>query len=91
VAALLGWLLLKALLDVGALGPGLKSLLDPPGAYGLGVALGFSERLFPFLSQRLETRLEGDKKGADSRAGGPEGENASVMPQLRGRNDRLRK
>jgi hypothetical protein len=78
VAALLGWLLLKALLDVGALSPGLQRLLDPPGAYGLGVALGFSERLFPFLSQRLETRLEEDKKGADSRAGGPEGENATV-------------
>jgi len=87
VAALLGWLLLKALLDVEALGPGLKGLLDPPGAYGLGVALGFSERLFPFLSQRLETRLEGDKKGADSRAEGPE----ARTPQLRGRDDRLRK
>ncbi|KIX84754.1 hypothetical protein [Thermus filiformis] len=78
VAALLGWLLLKALLDVGALGPELQRLLDPPGAYGLGVALGFSERLFPFLSQRLETRLEEDKKGADSKAGDQGGEHVTV-------------
>jgi hypothetical protein len=49
-----GYLVFWALVEVRALGEGLKPLLSPPAAYGLLVVLGFSERLLEGLTKRLE-------------------------------------
>jgi hypothetical protein len=58
-----GYLVFWALVEVGALGEGLKPLLSPPAAYGLLVVLGFSERLLEGLTKRLEDQGKEKPKG----------------------------
>jgi hypothetical protein len=49
-----GYLVFFSLVETNVLGERLKLLLSPPVAYGLLVALGFSERLLAGLTERLE-------------------------------------
>jgi len=58
-----GYLVFWALMEVQALGEGLKPLLSPPAAYGLLVVLGFSERLLEGLTKRLEDQGKEKPKG----------------------------
>ncbi|WP_243030413.1 hypothetical protein [Thermus altitudinis] len=57
LAALLGVLVVELGVGLKLLGEGVTGLLQPPSVYGLGVVLGFSERLFQGLSQGVEDRL----------------------------------
>ncbi|MFS8822614.1 hypothetical protein [Synechococcus sp. W60.2] len=58
-----GYLVFWALVEAQALGGGLRPLLSPPAAYGLFVALGFSERLLEGLTKRLEDQGKEKPKG----------------------------
>jgi len=71
-----GYLVFWALVEVRALGEGLKPLLSPPAAYGLFVALGFSERLLKGLTERLEDQaLKQEDQGKEkSKGDGKEGQ-----------------
>jgi|GEM_PF-1000628 len=71
-----GYLVFWALVEVRALGEGLKPLLSPPAAYGLFVALGFSERLLKGLTERLEDQaLKQEDQGKEKPKGdGKEGQ-----------------
>jgi hypothetical protein len=64
------------LVEVRALGEGLKPLLSPPAAYGLLVVLGFSERLLEGLTKRLEDQaLKQEDQGKEkSKEDGKEGQ-----------------
>ena len=65
-----GYLVFWALVEVRALGEGLKPLLSPPAAYGLFVALGFSERLLKGLTERLEDQaLKQEDQGKEKPKG----------------------
>jgi len=70
-----GYLVFWALMEVQALGEGLKPLLSPPAAYGLLVVLGFSERLLEGLTKRLEDQaLKQEDQGKEKPKGdGKEG------------------
>lgn len=57
LGALLGVLVVALGVTLKVLGEGVADLLQPPSVYGLGVALGFSERLFQGLTQEVEGRL----------------------------------
>lgn len=57
LAALLGVLVVELGVALKVLGEGVVGLLQPPSVYGLGVGLGFSERLFQGLSRRVEDTL----------------------------------
>jgi hypothetical protein len=71
-----GYLVFWALVEVRALGEGLKPLLSPPAAYGLLVVLGFSERLLKGLTERLEDQaLKQEDQGKEKPKGdGKEGQ-----------------
>jgi len=71
-----GYLVFWALVEVQALGEGLKPLLSPPAAYGLLVVLGFSERLLEGLTKRLEDQaLKQEDQGKEKPKGdGKEGQ-----------------
>jgi hypothetical protein len=71
-----GYLVFWALVEVRALGEGLKPLLSPPAAYGLLVVLGFSERLLEGLTKRLEDQaLKQEDQGKEKPKGdGKEGQ-----------------
>jgi len=71
-----GYLVFWALVEAQALGEGLKPLLSPPAAYGLFVALGFSERLLKGLTKRLEDQaLKQEDQGKEKPKGdGKEGQ-----------------
>jgi len=71
-----GYLVFWALMEVQALGEGLKPLLSPPAAYGLLVVLGFSERLLEGLTKRLEDQaLKQEDQGKEKPKGdGKEGQ-----------------
>ncbi|GAA6743425.1 hypothetical protein Thermus71206_12650 [Thermus antranikianii] len=77
LAALLGVLVVKLGLTLRVLGEGVAHLLHSPSVYGLGVALGFSERLFQGLSQRVEGSLVPQAKEEGKDAEGASGEPAS--------------
>ncbi len=77
-----GYLVFWALVEVQALGEGLKPLLDPPAAYGLLVVLGVSERFLEGLTGRLEGRVLG-KEGKEQR-----GDQKEASPQVWGKQDR---
>lgn len=65
-----------ALVEVRALGEGLQPLLSPPAAYGLLLALGFSERFLEGLTERLEEQVtegKGAKGAGDQKEGVPQG------------------
>ncbi|WP_428716830.1 hypothetical protein [Thermus sp.] len=86
-----GYLVFWALVEAQALGEGLKPLLSPPAAYGLLVALGFSERLLEGLTGRLEDRAlkqeDQDKekpKGGGDGKGRPAGTEGPAIPALKG-------
>jgi hypothetical protein len=65
-----GYLVFWALVEVRALGEGLKPLLSPPAAYGLLVVLGFSERLLEGLTKRLEDQaLKQEDQGKEKPKG----------------------
>jgi hypothetical protein len=65
-----GYLVFWALVEVQALGEGLKPLLSPPAAYGLLVVLGFSERLLEGLTKRLEDQaLKQEDQGKEKPKG----------------------
>jgi hypothetical protein len=65
-----GYLVFWALVEAQALGEGLKPLLSPPAAYGLLVALGFSERLLEGLTKRLEDQaLKQEDQGKEKPKG----------------------
>lgn len=66
-----GYLVFWALVEAEVLGKGLKPLLSPPAAYGLLVALGFSERFLKGLTERLE---EVALKQEDQDKGKPQGD-----------------
>jgi len=77
-----GYLVFWALVEAKALGEGLRLLLTPPAAYGLLVALGFSERLLKGLTDKLEGRvLEKEAKEL-------KGDQKEDSPQVPGRQDR---
>ena len=71
-----GYLVFLALVEAQVLGEGLKPLLRPPAAYGLFVALGFSERLLEGLTKRLEDQaLKQEDQGEEKPKGdGKEGQ-----------------
>jgi hypothetical protein len=71
-----GYLVFLALVEAQVLGEGLKPLLSPPAAYGLFVALGFSERLLKGLTERLEDQaLKQEDQGKEkSKGDGKEGQ-----------------
>jgi len=71
-----GYLVFLALVEAQVLGEGLKPLLRPPAAYGLFVALGFSERLLEGLTERLEDQaLKQEDQGKEKPKGdGKEGQ-----------------
>lgn len=71
-----GYLVFWALVEARVLGEGLKPLLSPPAAYGLFVALGFSERLLKGLTERLEDQaLKQEDQGKEKPKGdGKEGQ-----------------
>jgi hypothetical protein len=65
-----GYLVFWALVEVKALGEGLKPLLSPPAADGLLVVLGFSERLLEGLTKRLEDQaLKQEDQGKEKPKG----------------------
>jgi hypothetical protein len=65
-----GYLVFWALVEVQALGEGLKPLLSPPAADGLLVVLGFSERLLEGLTKRLEDQaLKQEDQGKEKPKG----------------------
>jgi len=75
-----GYLVFWALVEVRALGEGLKPLLSPPAAYGLLVVLGFSERLLKGLTERLEDQaLKQEDQGKEKPKG--DGEEGHGKPQ----------
>jgi hypothetical protein len=75
-----GYLVFWALVEVRALGEGLKPLLSPPAAYGLLVVLGFSERLLKGLTERLEDQaLKQEDQGKEKPKG--DGEEDHGKPQ----------
>jgi hypothetical protein len=80
-----GYLVFWALVEVRALGEGLKPLLSPPAAYGLLVVLGFSERLLKGLTERLEDQaLKQEDQGKEKPKGdGKEGQGKPQDQQAR--------
>jgi hypothetical protein len=80
-----GYLVFWALVEAKALGEGLKPLLSPPAAYGLLVALGFSERLLEGLTKRLEDQaLKQEDQGKEKPKGdGKEGQGKPQDQQAR--------
>ena len=75
-----GYLVFWALVEAQALGEGLKPLLSPPAAYGLFVALGFSERLLEGLTKRLEDQaLKQEDQGKEKPKG--DGKEGQGQPQ----------
>ncbi|WP_114313746.1 hypothetical protein [Thermus caldifontis] len=81
--ALLGVLVVKLGVTLRVLGDGVADLLQAPSVYGLGVLLGFSERLFQGFSQRLEEALVPQAKDRGIDAEGPPGEPAPPEGPLR--------
>ncbi|MFN4071595.1 MAG: hypothetical protein ACK4HT_08640, partial [Thermus caldifontis] len=73
-----GVLVVKLGVTLQVLGEGVTDLLQPPSVYGLGVVLGFSERLFQGLSQRVEDALVPQAKDEGKDAEGLPGEPASL-------------
>jgi hypothetical protein len=75
-----GYLVFWALVAAKALGEGLAPLLRPPAAYGLFVALGFSERLLEGLTKRLEDQaLKQEDQGKEKPKG--DGKKGQGRPQ----------
>jgi hypothetical protein len=71
-----------ALVEVRALGEGLKPLLSPPAAYGLLVVLGFSERLLKGLTERLEDQaLKQEDQGKEKPKGDGEEDHGKPKDQ----------
>jgi len=69
--------------EAGVLAEGLEKLLNPPAAYGLLVALGFSERLLKGLTERLEERSlkQGDQGKEKPQGEGGQGEPKDSVPR----------
>jgi hypothetical protein len=77
-----GYLVFWALVEVRALGEGLKPLLSPPAAYGLLVVLGFSERLLKGLTERLEDQaLKQEDQGKEKPKGDGEEDHGKPKDQ----------
>jgi hypothetical protein len=77
-----GYLVFWALVEAKALGEGLKPLLSPPAAYGLFVALGFSERLLKGLTERLEDQaLKQEDQGKEKPKGDGKGDQGKPQDQ----------
>lgn len=70
LASLAGIMLLSAAVKSGLLGNVVEELFKGSQVYGLGVVLGFSEKLFSGLSKKLEDRLlRKEDKNSDRKEG----------------------